>query len=74
MTPISQRATILYRLVGATVARKKSQKVIAWGLEWEELPMEMLPIPFDLTDFGRAYLADMRARESEAARAVLSAR
>ena len=32
------------------------------------VPMECLSIPYTLTDFGRAYLAVLRARESVAAR------
>jgi len=34
----------------------------------EPVPMEMLPIPYTLTDFGRAQLAEWRAMESEWAR------
>ena len=29
------------------------------------LPLDSVPIPYTLTDFGRAFLAELRAREAE---------
>lgn len=70
MTPISQQATILYRLVEGSMARTKPGTVIEWGKQVDKIPMECLPIPYTLTDFGRAYLAQLHLMEALAAEAA----
>lgn len=47
----------MYRLVGVTV-EKKRRLIKRYGLfVTVSIPMEALPIPYSLTDFGRAFLA-----------------
>jgi len=69
-----QQATILYRLVGATVVNRPGWQINAFGLTYVQIPVECMPIPYTITDFGRVYLAALRATESEAAREWFSRR
>jgi hypothetical protein len=50
--------------VGKRTARQKTRGFLVV----QGLPIEALPIPYVLTDFGRCYLAELRAKEARAAR------
>lgn len=67
LTPSWQQATIFYRLEGVTVPPQARTSHRNGQVEPIDVPMEALPIPYSLTDFGRAYLAALRATESVAA-------
>lgn len=60
------QATILYRLEGVTVKIRFEPAKFGNKNRWFAVPADALPIPFTLTDIGRAYLAQLRSTESEA--------
>lgn len=43
---------------------RRVKRSTVWGQRYEQMPLELLPIPFALTDFGRAYLEQLRSSES----------
>lgn len=63
LTPTRREATILYRLVGRTMGHSGSGRYWFMRRQWELLPIESMPIPYSLTDFGRAYLESLRIEE-----------
>jgi len=69
LTPAWQQATILYRLEGVTMNWSKWRTKRAGPLVVQGLPIECLPIPYTITDFGRAYLRSLGPRASWAERA-----
>ena len=64
LTPTRQVATILYRLVGGTVPRNNQARRKPKLRIYHYMPIDTLPIPYTLTDFGKAYLEQLRAREA----------
>ena len=66
LTPTRQVATILYRLEGGTMGFNQHKNGTPKLRIYHYLPLDCVPIPYTLTDFGRAFLAELRAKESVA--------
>lgn len=67
LTPTRQWTTILYRLVGGTLARPWNFQRRRRSVDYVVIPVESLPIPYSITDVGRAFLAQCAAMELAAA-------
>lgn len=62
----------MYRLVEVTMPRTKPGAVLQWGKQFDRFPMDSLPIPYTITDVGRAYLLQLRLMEALAVEAAVS--